>query len=98
MPGLLKMGYGQNVFQSKKDDDPKLVESAGKQWYDQVNKYDFDKPGYKKQARHFTQLVWRATTHLGCAKKGKYVVCMYLPGGNIRGTFYFRQNVRSTDD
>jgi hypothetical protein len=39
---------------------------------------------------HFTQIVWRASTTLGCGKAtGKdgndYVVCNYDPAGNIAG-------------
>ena len=38
---------------------------------------------------HFTQIVWRATREVGCAEASNrtddYVVCRYLPAGNIVG-------------
>jgi len=38
---------------------------------------------------HYSQLVWRTTTHLGCAmvtaKDWDYLVCRYSPPGNRRG-------------
>jgi len=38
---------------------------------------------------HYTQIVWRATTQVGCAiaanKSAEYLVCRYLPAGNVVG-------------
>jgi hypothetical protein len=38
---------------------------------------------------HYTQIVWRATREVGCAEASSrsddYVVCRYLPAGNIAG-------------
>ncbi|CAN1284637.1 Pathogenesis-related protein PRB1-3 [Linum perenne] len=40
---------------------------------------------------HYTQVVWRRTTTIGCAKAacssgyGTFVVCSYSPRGNIIG-------------
>ena len=38
---------------------------------------------------HFSQIVWRATREVGCAEASNrtddYVVCRYLPAGNIAG-------------
>ena len=38
---------------------------------------------------HYTQIVWRATTEVGCAeahnRTDDYVVCRYLPAGNVLG-------------
>ena len=38
---------------------------------------------------HYTQIVWRATQEVGCAEASNrtddYVVCRYLPAGNIVG-------------
>lgn len=50
---------------------------------------------------HFTQLVWKNTTQVGCSRKecnagqqgghgdapGWYVVCEYAPAGNVIGAF-----------
>ena len=38
---------------------------------------------------HYTQIVWRNTRELGCAEAGNsrddYIVCRYLPAGNVYG-------------
>ena len=36
-------------------------------WYEEVHEYDFDKPtGFSTRTGHFTQVVWKATTEVGC--------------------------------
>ena len=39
---------------------------------------------------HYTQIIWPTTTHVGCAtassRKDDYLVCRYLPAGNVVGT------------
>ncbi|MRR15835.1 MAG: SCP-like extracellular [Deltaproteobacteria bacterium] len=38
---------------------------------------------------HYTQMIWRGTTEVGCAKSTgggfDYLVCRYAPPGNVRG-------------
>lgn len=54
---------------------------ATKMWYDEVDVpgYDFSNPGYHENpgAGHFTALIWKSTTKLGCGISGSYVVCHY---------------------
>jgi hypothetical protein len=42
-----------------------------------------------KEFGHYTQVVWKNTTHVGCAevtgKYGSFVVCQYYPSGNVIG-------------
>jgi len=46
---------------------------------------------------HFTQVVWRSTTHVGVGiangPKGTFVVANFLPVGNIVNPGYFEKNV-----
>lgn len=62
-------------------------------WYDEISDYDSSDP----VASHYTQVVWKATTELGCAKKycdsywGQYTICSYQTAGNVIG--YFAENV-----
>ncbi len=71
--------------------------------YDEVKYYNFNSPGFSGRTGHFTQVVWKSTTLVGCARCGgwgsgwyeTYVVCNYRPAGNIVGdnNRYFRENV-----
>ncbi|ANZ73139.1 BA75_00908T0 [Komagataella pastoris] len=68
-------------------------------WYSEIDLYDFNNPGYTPGVGHFTQVVWKSTTKLGCAFKycndyyGTYVVCNYSPPGNYVNEGYFEANV-----
>merc|ERR1712008_159805 len=75
--------------------------AAVKSWYDELTNpgYDFSKPGFSHGTGHFTQVVWKSTTRLGCAvhvckplqpmgwNPGNFFVCEYSPPGNYRGQF-----------
>lgn len=61
-----------------------------KSWGDERDKYDFDKPtGFSEDTKHFTQLVWKDTTSVGCAR----VYC-----GNRRGWDHDHYNDHDDDD
>jgi hypothetical protein len=38
-------------------------------WGNERDKYDFQKAEFNKKTGHFTQLVWKGTTDVGCGKK-----------------------------
>ncbi|WP_164012488.1 CAP domain-containing protein [Pyxidicoccus trucidator] len=70
-------------------------------WADEVADYNYENNSCAtgKQCGHYTQVVWRATTRVGCATKvctqnspfgaqaptWQYWVCNYDPPGNYRG-------------
>ena len=60
-------------------------------WYREIDDYNFEKPGFSGSTGHFTQVVWKGSTHIGigrATKKGKtYVVANYIPPGNVEGQF-----------
>ncbi|TQS33013.1 hypothetical protein Golomagni_06658 [Golovinomyces magnicellulatus] len=74
-------------------------------WFDIVNMwghervdYDWNKPGFSLATGHFTQLVWKKTSSVGCAwhdcgkgngggATGRFVVCEYASPGNYQGQF-----------
>ncbi|KAG0282721.1 hypothetical protein BGZ96_000187 [Linnemannia gamsii] len=73
--------------------------AAVKAWYDEVKDYNYDAPGFSGKTGHFTQVVWKSSKTVGCAKKvcpsWTIYICEYDPSGNIV-TFdnsYFKKNV-----
>lgn len=54
-------------------------------WYSEGDSYSYS----SNVLNHFTQVIWKGTTKLGCAYKscgsGLYVVCEYDPAGNFIG-------------
>ena len=66
-------------------------------WGDERTKYDFKHGAFSEATGHFTQLVWKASTSVGCARmdcegkggtaQGWFVVCEYWPAGNVEGEF-----------
>jgi pathogenesis-related protein 1 len=60
-------------------------------WYDEASSYNYDSPGFSSTTGHFTQVVWKATTRLGCGSNAgcgmKTYVCRYTPQGNVIGDF-----------
>ena len=64
-------------------------------WYAEIANYDFAAPGFAAQTGHFTQVVWRGSTKLGCGRTmcpmGVTYVCRYAAAGNFTGQY--EQNV-----
>ena len=81
--------YGENLYMSWYR--PATAEAAVKAWYDEVKDYNYARPGFSSQTGHFTQVVWRGSTALGCGmcqKGSQYiVVCQYSPAGNVQGRY-----------
>ncbi|KAF7731795.1 hypothetical protein EC973_008310 [Apophysomyces ossiformis] len=76
--------------------------SAISAWYNEVKDYDYSNPGFSGKTGHFTQLVWKSTTEIGCGVKtcanlkgAKLFTCSYLEFGNIVSddNAYFIENV-----
>ncbi|KAN0128370.1 CAP domain containing protein [Lactarius tabidus] len=76
------------------------ITNAVDDWVSEASQYDPSNP----VASHFTQVVWKSTTQLGCAVAAcngifpssygvaQYYVCEYNPPGNVDGEF--GQNVQ----
>lgn len=79
--------YGENLAKGY----PNATASV-EAWGEERDEYDFKKAEFSKATGHFTQLVWKNTTTVGCARKlcddgGWYLVCEYWPRGNVVGSF-----------
>jgi len=89
--------YGENLAAGTGDFD---IAAGIKLWTDEASDYDPTNP----QPSHFTQVVWKSSTQVGCAVstcsgifdasfgKAQYYTCEYSPPGNYIGEF--AQNVQ----
>jgi len=86
---------GENLhffFSSEAIDAAQLAEQAVSHWYNEIKKYNFKRPGFSGATGHFTQVVWKGSTSLGCGAaksrdKAYFIVCRYGPAGNVLGQF-----------
>ncbi|KAK5123968.1 hypothetical protein LTR85_002165 [Meristemomyces frigidus] len=85
--------YGENLAEGY--DSPALGIDA---WANEEKKYNYAKPKFSESTGHYTQLVWKNTTTVGCAAvqcsndasngaNGWYLVCEYTPRGNVAGQY-----------
>jgi len=79
--------YGENIAWGYSSKD-----GAVQGWYDEVANYDYNNPVFGYNTGHFTQVVWKASTELGCGgvecpPYGLMITCEYYPPGNVEGQF-----------
>ncbi|KAI0839240.1 PR-1-like protein [Hypoxylon sp. FL0890] len=80
--------YGENLALGCSD-----ATSCVDMWASEASQYNYNDPGFGENTGHFTQLVWKNTTDVGCGAKlcpgngGWYLACEYWPRGNIIGDF-----------
>ncbi|XP_065065185.1 uncharacterized protein LOC135691294 isoform X1 [Rhopilema esculentum] len=85
--------YGENLYAAW--GQSASCAKATLAWYNEIQHYDFNRGGFSSRTGHFTQVVWKGSTHLGVgiATSGNkiVVVARYSPAGNF-GRRY-RENV-----
>ncbi len=79
--------YGENIALGCSD-----AQSCVDAWGNERDIFDFGNPGFDKTTGHFTQLVWKNTTDVGCGRRlcgerGWFLACEYWPRGNVVGRF-----------
>ncbi|XP_077985635.1 Golgi-associated plant pathogenesis-related protein 1-like isoform X2 [Glandiceps talaboti] len=88
--------YGENiVMQPLKDQNQVTGYGMVKRWYDEIKDYNFNYGGFSGATGHFTQVVWKGSTKIGCgmatSPQGSFtsywVVCNYKEPGNYEGQF-----------
>jgi len=108
-PNLRQFQQGENLaVTTKAENETAIMLEMIESWYDEVSLYDFNNPAngppnYMRHG-HFTQMVWKETTALGCGlrscpggitgfRAGSLVVCRYAPPGNVNTENAYRRNV-----
>lgn len=81
--------YGENIWWGTAGYfSPQQVVGS---WYSEVANFNFANPDYSPSSGHFSQVVWKNTTELGCGRavcQGNDLwVCNYAPAGNYIGQF-----------
>ncbi|GMH23705.1 hypothetical protein Nepgr_025548 [Nepenthes gracilis] len=82
--------YGENLAWASPD---LSATGAVDMWVNEKAYYDYGSNSCidGQECLHYTQVVWRDSTHLGCARvscandNGVFVICNYDPAGNIVG-------------
>ncbi|KAJ3700413.1 hypothetical protein LUZ61_004118 [Rhynchospora tenuis] len=83
--------YGENLAWSSGKDYS--TTDAVKSWVNEKDNYDYSTNTCVEgqQCGHYTQVVWRKSVKLGCAKvacdndAGTFIICNYDPPGNYAG-------------
>ena len=95
-------GYGENLamlYDDGKSDEEAFNRSVDL-WYNEIELYNYDNPGFSMETGHFTQLIWKHTTQIGGGiSRGNnriYVVVQYDPPGNVGGLY--ARNVLPLED
>ncbi|MDZ8239605.1 MAG: CAP family protein [Nostoc sp. ChiQUE01a] len=88
---------GENIYWG--GESTNLGSAAVQDWYSEIKDYDYNNPVFSGTTGHFTQVVWKGSTKVGCGAApgpatiegtkydGVYVVCQYSPAGNLQGQF-----------
>ena len=81
---------GENLAMSSQRRKMEKEAESTVMWYNEVDNpgYNFSRGGYSSGTGHFTQVVWKSSTKLGCGYSDGWVTCRYCEdAGNMMGDF-----------
>jgi len=88
--GRWKQKYGENIFWGDGEEYKAL--QASESWYSEIKDYKYGKINNTNwyKTGHYTQMVWKNTTHVGmgmavCKDGAILIVANYNPSGNYMG-------------
>jgi pathogenesis-related protein 1 len=84
MSGAVKYRSGRTVHH------PKTPAQIVGEWGSEADLYNYERNTCSGECGHYTQMVWRDTTSVGCAharcgNNNDIGVCQYYPAGNVQG-------------
>lgn len=99
--GILQYSENPNVGENisvVELDQGRKGEHVVKEWYKEIDNYNYSKPGWKRGAYHVSQLLWKSTSEIGTgiarAPGNKaFLVVNYRPAGNNNMPGEFERNV-----
>jgi pathogenesis-related protein 1 len=84
-------GSGENIFAATYQP---TMQGVVESWASEEDLYDYWANNWWPAAGHYSQIIWRSSTSIGCGMKycsgaayPWYVVCQYSPSGNYSGQY-----------
>jgi pathogenesis-related protein 1 len=91
-------GYGENIYKvsavvwsnGRREIQSRTPQQIVDGWASEAKNYDYENNTCNGICGHYTQMIWRNSTELGCAvaicpDKSQIWVCNYAPTGNVEG-------------
>ena len=61
-----RKGYGENLYGCTGSGICATGKSVTDNWYNEIQFYDYNNPVFSGETGHFTQVVWKGSTKIGC--------------------------------